>query len=97
VAGKARLFGVPVDLRSIDETVQRCRELIEQRRPVQHAFIHAAETVMLEDVPGFRGTLAGCDIVDVDGQSNVWAARRLIQEPAGWGRATSSATRGSSC
>jgi N-acetylglucosaminyldiphosphoundecaprenol N-acetyl-beta-D-mannosaminyltransferase len=83
VAGKARLFGVPVDLLSIDETVERCRELIEQRRPVQHAFINAAETVMMEDVPGFRETLAGCDIVNADGQSIVWAARLLGVRLAG--------------
>jgi N-acetylglucosaminyldiphosphoundecaprenol N-acetyl-beta-D-mannosaminyltransferase len=77
VAGKVELFGVPVDLLTLDETVVRCQELIEQRRPVQHAFINAAETVMMEDVPGFRETLAGCDIVNADGQSIVWAARLL--------------------
>jgi N-acetylglucosaminyldiphosphoundecaprenol N-acetyl-beta-D-mannosaminyltransferase len=77
VAGKVELFGVPVDLLTIDETVERCHELIEQRRPVQHAFINAAETVMMEDVPGFRATLAACDIVNADGQSIVWAARML--------------------
>ena len=77
MAGKVELFGVPVDLLTIDETVARCQELIEQRRPVQHAFINAAETVMMEDVPGFRETLAACDIVNVDGQSIVWAARIL--------------------
>jgi N-acetylglucosaminyldiphosphoundecaprenol N-acetyl-beta-D-mannosaminyltransferase len=77
VAGKVELFGVPVDLLTIDETVGRCQELIEQRRPVQHAFINAAEAVMMEDVPGFRETLAACDIVNADGQSIVWAARLL--------------------
>ena len=77
MAGKVELFGVPVDLLTIDETVARCQELIEQRRPVQHAFINAAETVMMEDVPGFRETLAACDIVNADGQSIVWAARIL--------------------
>jgi N-acetylglucosaminyldiphosphoundecaprenol N-acetyl-beta-D-mannosaminyltransferase len=77
VAGKVELFGVPVDLLTIDETVERCHELIEERRPVQHAFINAAETVMMEDVPGFRETLAACDIVNADGQSIVWAARLL--------------------
>ena len=77
MAGKVELFGVPVDLLTIDETVVRCQELIEQRRPVQHAFINAAETVMMEDVPGFRETLAACDIVNADGQSIVWAARLL--------------------
>jgi N-acetylglucosaminyldiphosphoundecaprenol N-acetyl-beta-D-mannosaminyltransferase len=77
LAGKVELFGVPVDLLTIDETVVRCDELIEQRRPVQHAFINAAETVMMEDVPGFRETLAACDIVNADGQSIIWAARLL--------------------
>ncbi len=77
MAGKVELFGVPVDLLTIDETVARCHELIEQRRPVQHAFINAAETVMMEDVPGFRETLRACDLVNADGQSIVWAARLL--------------------
>jgi N-acetylglucosaminyldiphosphoundecaprenol N-acetyl-beta-D-mannosaminyltransferase len=77
VAGKVELFGVPVDLLTIDETVERCQELIEEHRPVQHAFLNAAETVRMEDVPGFRETLAACDIVNADGQSIVWAARLL--------------------
>ena len=77
MAGKVELFGVPVELLTIDETVERCRELIEQQRPVQHAFINAAEVVMMEDVPRFRETLAACDLVNADGQSIVWAARLL--------------------
>lgn len=77
MAGKVGLFGVSVDLLTIDETVERCQELIESRRPVQHAFINAAVTVMMEDVPGYREILAGCDIVNADGQSIVWAARLL--------------------
>lgn len=77
MAGKVELFGVSVDLLTIDETVERCQELIESRRPVQHAFINAAVTVMMEDVPGYREILAGCDIVNADGQSIVWAARLL--------------------
>lgn len=74
---RADVFGVPLDLLTMDETVARCVELIEESRPVQHVVINAGKVVMMRDVPGLRDVIAGCDVVNADGQSIVWAGRVL--------------------
>ena len=76
-APRARLFGVPLDLLTMQQTVDRCEELIESGRPVQHVVINAGKAVMMQDVPGLREVIGSCDIVNADGQSVVWAGRAL--------------------
>ena len=74
---RAEIFGVPLDLLTMDETVTRAAELIENGRPVQHVVINAGKVVMMHDDPGLRAIIAACDLVNADGQSIVWAGRLL--------------------
>jgi N-acetylglucosaminyldiphosphoundecaprenol N-acetyl-beta-D-mannosaminyltransferase len=73
----AELFGTRLDLLTMQQTVERCRELIEARRPVQHVVINAGKAVMMQDVPGLREIIQNCALVNADGQSVVWAGRLL--------------------
>ena len=61
----------------MEQTVARCRELIEAGKPAQHVVINAGKVVMMDDVPGLRDVISGCDLVNADGQSVVWAGRLL--------------------
>lgn len=72
---RGSLFGVPLDLLTMEQTVERCRTLIEERRPVQHVVLNASKVVMMEDVGGLRDIIARCDLVNADGISVVWAGR----------------------
>ena len=72
---RATIFGVPLDALTMDETVARCIELVESGRPAQHVVINAGKVVMMQDVPGLREVIAGCELVNADGQSVVWAGR----------------------
>lgn len=74
---RAELFGVPLDLLTMDQTVERCEALIESGRPVQHVVINASKANMMEDVAGLREVIRGCDLVNADGQSVVWAGKLL--------------------
>jgi N-acetylglucosaminyldiphosphoundecaprenol N-acetyl-beta-D-mannosaminyltransferase len=74
---RARIFGVPLDLLTMEETVARCAELIEERRPIQHVVINAGKVVMMQDVEGLREVVAACELVNADGSSVVWAGRLL--------------------
>lgn len=74
---RADLFGLPIDCLTMDETVERCEELIRARRPSQHVVLNAAKVVMVQDVPGLREIVRSCDVVNADGQSIVWAGRIL--------------------
>jgi N-acetylglucosaminyldiphosphoundecaprenol N-acetyl-beta-D-mannosaminyltransferase len=68
---------VPLDPLTMDETVERCRELIGQSRPVQHVVLNAGKCVLMQDEPDVRDIVARCEVVNADGQSVVWAARFL--------------------
>jgi N-acetylglucosaminyldiphosphoundecaprenol N-acetyl-beta-D-mannosaminyltransferase len=61
----------------MDETVACCRELILAGRPAQHVVLNAGKCVLMADEPDVREIVAGCDLVNADGQSVVWAARAL--------------------
>ena len=74
---RAEVFGVPLDLLTMDESVARCFELIESELPTQHVVINASKVVMMEDVAGLREVIARCAMVSADGQSVVWAGRAL--------------------
>jgi len=61
----------------MDETVERCRALIGESRPVQHVVLNAGKCVLMQDEPDVRDIVARCEVVNADGQSVVWAARFL--------------------
>jgi len=77
MSGRVRVFGVWLDALDMGETLQRCKELIEERRPVQHVVLNASKVVLMEDVAGLREIVEGCDLVNADGMSVVWAAKFL--------------------
>lgn len=72
-----RMFGVSLDALTMDQTVERCAALIEQRRQVQHVVLNASKSVMLQDVEGLADIINECELVNADGQSIVWAGRFL--------------------
>ena len=74
---RPELFGVPLDLLTMDQTVERCQGLIESGRPVQHVVINAGKVNLMDDVPGLREVIRSCALVNADGQSLVWASRIL--------------------
>ena len=74
---RAEIFGVPLDLLTMDETIHRCSELIESETAAQHVVINAGKVVMMRDVPRLRDVIARCALVNADGQSVVWAGRAL--------------------
>lgn len=74
---KARLYGVDLDLLSMDEVVAACRELIESRRPTQQTSLNAGKVVLMDDDEAVRGALLETDLLTADGQSIVWAGRLM--------------------
>jgi N-acetylglucosaminyldiphosphoundecaprenol N-acetyl-beta-D-mannosaminyltransferase len=77
VRARPEMFGVRVDALSMDETVERCLELVAEARPVQHVSLNAAKVVLMADDERVRDIVAGGDHVGIDGQSVVWAGRLL--------------------
>jgi len=66
----------------MDETVACCRELVLAGRAAQHVVLNAGKCVLMDEEADIREIVKGCDLVNADGQSVVWAARLFgIQVP----------------
>jgi N-acetylglucosaminyldiphosphoundecaprenol N-acetyl-beta-D-mannosaminyltransferase len=74
---KPRIFGVAVDRLTMDQTVDRCRLLIESGRSAQHVALNAGKVVLMQDDPNLRAIVSRCEVVSPDGMSVVWASRLL--------------------
>jgi N-acetylglucosaminyldiphosphoundecaprenol N-acetyl-beta-D-mannosaminyltransferase len=74
---RSQIFGVSIDTRTMDQTVERCRRLIEARHPTHHVSLNAGKVVLMQDQPGLRAIVSSSDLVSADGMSIVWGARFL--------------------
>lgn len=71
------LFGVGVDSLTIGESVDRAEQLVALQRPSHHVVINAAKVVAMQRDDRLREAIEHADMVNVDGQSIVWASRWL--------------------
>jgi N-acetylglucosaminyldiphosphoundecaprenol N-acetyl-beta-D-mannosaminyltransferase len=73
----AEIFGVPLHRETMGQTVERIARLIDAGGAHQHVVLNAAKVVQMADDASLRDIVAGCAVINADGQSVVWAARLL--------------------
>jgi N-acetylglucosaminyldiphosphoundecaprenol N-acetyl-beta-D-mannosaminyltransferase len=71
------VLGCEIDGLDMAETVSRCDELIQARKPARQTSINAAKVVAMQRNPQLRAHVSRSQIVNADGQAIVWAARLL--------------------
>lgn len=79
-AGKPQrrdLFGLPLDVLTLGETVQLCMGAVENGVLLEVGVVNAAKIVKLRQDTALRDAVLGCDLIVADGQSVVWASRIL--------------------
>ena len=74
---RAVLFGVPVDALDMPATVDVVQAFLACGAPHQHVCLNAAKVVELDSDPALVRAVSQCDLISVDGQAVVWAARLL--------------------
>ncbi|MGW5359473.1 WecB/TagA/CpsF family glycosyltransferase [Actinopolymorpha pittospori] len=74
---RTRICGIPVDVLTMEESLEAARELIETGKPHQHVAINAAKVVAARHDPELRDIIESCALANADGQSIVWASRLL--------------------
>lgn len=74
---KVELFGLQVDNLSMEETLARIDGFIASRRVHHHVVINVDKIVKAHRDPQLREIINACDLVNVDGQPVLWAARML--------------------
>jgi N-acetylglucosaminyldiphosphoundecaprenol N-acetyl-beta-D-mannosaminyltransferase len=74
---KIDFLGIPVDALTMNETIDRVNETIEENKRINHVVINAGKVVLMQKDKALYNSVVSCDIINADGQSIVWAARLL--------------------
>lgn len=74
---KLELFGLRVDNLTMEETLARIDEFIADRAVHHHVVINVDKIVKAHRDAELRAIINACDLVNVDGQPVLWAARLL--------------------
>lgn len=62
---------------SMDESIDYVERIIKERIPTQHVVINALKINLMETDPKLAEIVNACPLINVDGASVVWAAKRL--------------------
>lgn len=74
---RATVLGCAIDRLDMEQTLARCRAIIERGTFAQQVSINAVKIVALEQDTYMREVVSKCELVNADGQSVVWASRLL--------------------
>lgn len=72
-----KIMNTYVNAVSMDETIRRVEKIIENGKPIQHVVINASKVNLMEDDPELRRIVNSCPLINADGASIVWAAKKL--------------------
>ncbi|MFC7381575.1 WecB/TagA/CpsF family glycosyltransferase [Sphaerisporangium rhizosphaerae] len=71
------LLGLSLDALTMEQTVARCVQAVENRENLTIGVVNAAKAVNMSHDPALRDSVTSCDLVVADGQAVVWASRLL--------------------
>ncbi|WP_165249390.1 WecB/TagA/CpsF family glycosyltransferase [Adlercreutzia sp. ZJ141] len=66
-----------VNVLSLEETVAAVEEIISRGVPTQHVVINASKVNLMEGDPRLREIVNACPLINADGASIVWVAKRF--------------------
>lgn len=72
-----KILNTYVNAISMEETIQRVENIIKIGKPTQHVVINALKVNLMEEDEKLRRIVNSCPLINADGASIVWAARRL--------------------
>jgi N-acetylglucosaminyldiphosphoundecaprenol N-acetyl-beta-D-mannosaminyltransferase len=74
---RIQLFGCPIDVATMNETVFRISDRIATKQFTQHVVVNVAKLVNMQSDAQLAASVRACDIVNIDGMGVVWGARIL--------------------
>ena len=72
-----KIMNTYVNAISMEETISEIEKIIEKKKPTQHVVINASKVNLMEKDPKLRKIVNSCPLINADGASIVWAAKRL--------------------
>ena len=74
---KIDFLSVPVDVLTMNQTIDIVDNCIRKDEHIQHVVINAGKVVSMQTDKALYNSVVNCDLINADGQSIVWAARFL--------------------
>ncbi|NLP62044.1 WecB/TagA/CpsF family glycosyltransferase [Paraburkholderia sacchari] len=74
---RINIFSCPMDIASIDETVDWIADRASRRQFTQHVVVNVAKLVNMSSDSSLAASVRNCDLINIDGMGVVWAARLL--------------------
>jgi N-acetylglucosaminyldiphosphoundecaprenol N-acetyl-beta-D-mannosaminyltransferase len=74
---RVKICDIPVDVLTMDQTVEIIDQAISERKTIHHVVINAAKLVNAQKDKALKQSITDCDIINADGQAIVWASRFL--------------------
>ena len=71
------LFKLPIDVLSMEETIDIIDNSISKNKPIHHVVVNAAKVVNAQRDSELRESIINCDLINADGQAIVWASHIL--------------------
>lgn len=72
-----QILNTYVNAISMDETIDLVEDIIKGRVPTQHVVINASKVNLMEKDKGLQKIVNQCPLINADGASIVWAAKKL--------------------
>jgi hypothetical protein len=76
---RINIFNCPIDTYTMDETISKIDESIQNKTHLHHVVVNAAKLVYMQKDKELYDSVVNCDIINPDGQAVVWASRFLGQ------------------
>ena len=76
-SSRYKIMNTYVNAVSMEETIKRIEKIIEKGKPTQHVVINASKVNLMEEDPELRRIVNSCPLINADGASIVWAAKKL--------------------
>lgn len=74
---RIELCSLPVDSLTMQQTLDRIEQSIQDNVPIHHVVVNAAKVVNAQKDPELRDAIVNCDIINADGQAVVWASKLM--------------------
>lgn len=72
-----QILNTYVNAISMDETIKEVEKIIENKKSTQHVVINASKVNLMEKDENLRRIVNNCPLINADGASIVWAAKKL--------------------
>ena len=72
-----KILNTYVNALTMDETVAEIEKIISSGEPTQHVVVNASKVNMMEENTKLRNIVNSCPLINADGASIIWAAKRL--------------------